>query len=456
MAVNPKLFAQGSFGCAFRPAIPCIKKSNLKNKISKVLTTKNANNEYAEYSRIAMADPRKKYYLGKPQKCPMTEANFKAHIEQSGCRILQPNTSSTDYEILQYEDGGFDLDDFVVNHLTKFLAPNKQRQTDLFWLNAHSLFMGLKTFSENNILHDDLKPQNIVFKYDLVKDTMEFNFIDFGLMSDLASLTTDILNGNKDRPFHWSRPLEQGFLKTGTVQYYTNLYNYRDDVIINAYTVHIGNIILNKIMANSFNINPISMILTMKYTEDIKCPNTSLIVRERIKSCIEGIMKYRATPAELIQKTIQTTDTFSMGFTLNLVANNMLKKQALNDDEYGRLHNFFEKLFDFNLFTRMSDINSIISEYESILLLNGVLGRLGKRFRDNAIIKDTRRIRVNAMPQLSLAQAQLAAASSPAVLNNVALKPCPPDKERNPATRRCIKMCPPGKTRRNGRCVNNP
>ena len=237
---------------------------------------------------------------------------------------------------------------------------------------------------------------------------------------------------------------------------YTNLYYLADAQLISSYTTKISDIILKKQVVNPYNITPSEMLLMMRYTEDIKRPNTGLIVRERIQSCMEAITQYRATPAELIRKTIKTTDTFSMGFTLNFVANNMLKKQALNDDEYGRLHNFFEKLFDFNLFTRMSDINAIISEYESVLLLNGVLGRLGKRFRNHMIIKDTRRIRVIAMPQLSLAQAQLAAASSPAVLNNVALKPCPAGKERNPATRRCIKTCPPGKTRRNGRCVNNP
>ena len=184
-----------------RPAIPCATASNtnIHNKISKVLTKSAADAEYAEYAKIAKADPKKKCYLGKPQKCLMSKNDYNAYVKNSGCRILKPNTSEKDYKMLQYLDGGSDLDDFVKIHLNQFLSRNKQKHTDLFWLNAHVLFMGLKAFAKKDILHDDLKPQNIVFKFDLAKDTMEFNFIDFGLMQNLTSIVTRIQNGSKIR-----------------------------------------------------------------------------------------------------------------------------------------------------------------------------------------------------------------------------------------------------------------
>ena len=88
----------------------------------------------------------------------MSKNDYNAYLKNSGCGILKPNTSENDYKMLQYLDGGSDLDDFVRIHLNQFLShrvingirQNKQRQTDLFWLNAHVLFMGLKAFAKKD------------------------------------------------------------------------------------------------------------------------------------------------------------------------------------------------------------------------------------------------------------------------------------------------------------------
>jgi serine/threonine protein kinase len=447
---NPILFGEGTYGCAFRPAIPCATASNtnIHNKISKVLTTSAAENEYAEYAKIAKADPKKKFYLGKPQKCLMSKNDYNAYVKNSGCGILKPNTSEKDYKLLQYLDGGSDLDDFVKIYLNQFLShrvihgirQNKKRQSDLFWLNAHVLFMGLKAFAKKDILHDDLKPQNIVFKFDLAKDTMEFNYIDFGLMQDLTSIVTRIQNGSKIRGFHWSRPLESGFCDPrNETTFSTNIEN----VMVTFYTKKISDIIIKRQTTNTLNIKPSSFHLFFEYIEDNLSPNTNVSITEQVKSCMEGIMHYKYDWDLLIQKSLETSDTYSLGFTLNYVANQMHKKGALTDDEYRRLHQFFEKLFDLNVFTRWNNIDAIINEYESVLLLNGVLMRLGKKFRNHSVVVDNNRSIVRLITSTSANQS----------MNQILSKPCEPGKERNPKTRRCIKICPPGKTRRNGRCV---
>jgi len=151
-------------------------------------------------------------------------------------------------------------------------------------------------------------------------------------------------------------------------------------------------------------------------------------------------MHYKTDWNALIQKSMETSDIYSLGFTLNYVANEMYKKGVFSDDEYSRLHLFFKKMFDLNVFTRWNNIDAIIDEYESVLMLNGVLRRLGKKFRNHSIVPEKRKpsgVRLISSVRMNLA------------------KPCPPGKERNPLTRRCIKICPPGKTRRNGRCVKD-
>jgi serine/threonine protein kinase len=488
MSNTPKKIGEGSYGCAYRPAIPCSDQPNtdIDQKISKVLNIGDANNEYAEYVQIAKADPKNEYYLGKPQKCTMSEANYNAFVKKSGCQILQPKTTAKDYRLLQYLDGGSDLDDFAHNHLTKFLSTWPQRQSDYFWLNAHKLFMGLKQFAENNVIHDDLKPQNIVFKFDLAKDTMDFNYIDFGLARNLSSLRMNVAAGYIDRSFHWSRPMEQGFASNNY-----NLDNYlltSDDNIIKHFTNEFFNIIIKNQQNNIYDINPGSFYLLHEYVEDSLNPNTTVIVKERIKSCMQGIIPYRKDLDTFCRKSINTTDTYALGFTLNHVANKMHNKGAIPDNEYIRYHQFFEKLFDFNLFTRWDNIDMIISEYESVLELNGVLQRLGKRFVNHKVEKKDYTNIVKAVIALTRKQAIEVGALSPKPSGPPNLKPCPPgkvrnpttkrcnkvkspgktkrivvgpkrivpcapDKERNPKTGRCVKTCPPDKIRRNGRCV---
>ena len=447
MSKDPILFGEGSYGCAFRPAIPCEKGSNrgIDTKISKVLTKLAADAEYDEYTKIAKADPKKKYYLGKPQKCLMSQTNYDAHVKNSGCRILKSNTTSKDYKMLQYADGGSDLDDFVRIHYKNFVKKSATSQIDRFWLGAHQLFMGLKTFSEKNLLHDDLKPQNIVFKFDLAKDTMEFNFIDFGLVKDLSTLVADIQKGVQNRNFHWSRPIDNGFCNLA----YKVIFAMHPEYLI---TDFYSNLMIDTIVkkkTNQLNIKTAYSML-FEYGENALNKNTTVTITEQIRSCMQGIMHYKTDFEGFVKKSLETCDTFSLGFTLNHVANEMQRKGGLKDADYTRLHEFFKKLFDFNVFTRWNNIDAILDEYESVLRLNGVLGRLGKKFRNHSVVPEKRKPTVRAIPRLSVAQARAIGAVSPPA---DALAPCPPGQERNPATRRCIKTCPPGKTRKNGRCV---
>ena len=459
MSKSPALVGQGSYGCVFRPTIPCgdAPNTNMEQKVSKVLTTANANNESREYNQIARADPKNEYYLGKPQKCSMSELDYKAFVENSGCRILKPNTTYSDYRLLQYLDGGSDLEDFAQVHLTKFLSTWPQRQSDYFWLNAHKLFMGLKQFAANNIIHDDLKPQNIVFKFDLSKDTMDFNFIDFGLAKNLSSLRMNVETRYVDRLFHWSRPMEQGFASNKL--HLDDFLVSPDHDIIAYFTKEFLDILIQNKKTNQYGIRPDSFMLLHDYTEDSLNKNTTLIIEERLKSCIQGMLAYRTDIDAFCRKTINTTDSYALGFSLNYVANEMHMKGAFADNEYIRYHQFFEKLFDFNLFTRWDNIDMIINEYESVLELNGVLRRLGKRFVNHKVEKKDYTSIVKAVLALSRQQAKVVGALSPLdSASSPYTKPvsCPPGKERNPLTRRCVKTCLAGQTRVNGRCKKAP
>lgn len=77
-------------------------------------------------------------------------------------------------------------------------------------------------FKKHDIVHYDLKPQNIVFN----PETKKFMFIDFGLMNTKTNIITkSIASNNYTANFHWSYPIDNGFLDKDYFEYYKNLVN---------------------------------------------------------------------------------------------------------------------------------------------------------------------------------------------------------------------------------------
>jgi serine/threonine protein kinase len=432
MSDQKKKIGEGSYGCVYRPALKCangiqIPDENLK--VAKILKKDSGETEFNEYETISVVDPGNQYYVGKPEKCVPDELDFRANVEKSGCRIIDTKNPQ-DYLLLFYKDGGSDLSQFVAKDLANFLLPGAQKQSDLFWLNAHSLFKGLKLFAENDIMHDDLKPQNIVFKYDLEKGTMRFNYIDFGIMEKRSKMEENIKKSKMTRPFHWSRPLEQGFIKSASFpENYKNICKDHGKVdaegkvvnFIESYSKFITHGISKKKKWEPF-------LLTFKYKKNVLLEAvTAKDVYDDVKLCMESLIHYKDNSNEFVKKTLKTCDSYSLGFSLNYVANKMHEKNALTVGEYLTLHDFFKKLFDFNLVNRMDDMEMILTEYESVLSQNGVLDRLGKKFA-NHIVTDAAKVVIAAVPvpELTAEQEQKIGMTDPGmndvVLSKVSLK----------------------------------
>ena len=76
---------------------------------------------------------------------------------------------------------------------------------------------------------------------------------------------------------------------------------------------------------------------------------------------------------------IDSIDIYGLGFTLQYILNCFYKENAVDEDFFNRLSEFFYKMYDFNLETRELDIDKLINEYETILLDTGILARLKKK-----------------------------------------------------------------------------
>lgn len=370
---------QGTYGCVYRPPLKCKnKKKTAKNMISKLMVTDEANAEVNEYKILRRIDSENKYYPGPPQKCEVNPKD--KNISDYDCSLLEENPNLKDYSLLMYKDGGIDLDDFVEDHLDEYLKNGKQRQTDLFWLNAFNLFKGLRLYLNNDFLHHDIKPSNIVFN----PKTYTFNYIDFGLSVLTNDLVKDILEKKDYESFHWSYPIEVGFTNYKKSFHYDKLDKAKMDKIE-------GELIRLLTEESSDNKNEYK-IKPKRYTHNTFRYMTNQLsqieIPEMIRATMDGIRYYKETAnfEKFVNDTVPYLDIYALGFTLNNVLNFFYVKGALDNAQYARFSALFQSMFEFDCSKRLKDIELIISKYEEILKLTGVLKRLGKTIENREIV----------------------------------------------------------------------
>jgi serine/threonine protein kinase len=400
--------AEGTYGCVYRPPIKCkTGKKYTTGKVSKLMTRRAAKKEIEEYKFIKIVDKKKQFYPGPPIDCEVDEIDAAREMAQGECKLFNENPNINDYKLLIYNDGGYDLEKFTKMHLDSYLAPNQQEQTDLFFFNAFNLFEGLRLFLKNDLLHHDIKPQNIVFD----PATYRFNYIDFGLAEKKSVLASEIISETTYENFHWSYPLEFGFLNYSK-NYYFKRINKRDLTNIKLEFIRLMPSATN--ISNLYNIKPTSFRTTFGYMENRLGHFDQRIF---IESVFDGLNRYNIQSySRLVRKLLVNTDIYALGFTMNHMINCFYDKGALLEDEYIQYSKLFNEMFHPNVDIRTRfNIDDYATWYSEILKNTGVLTRLGKNIVDGKIV-------------------------------NVAVpvtKTCPDGKELNPATKRCIKVCPP-------------
>lgn len=457
MNMERKVIGEGTYGCVLKPSVTCATppESNFSydDYVSKVMLNKEADKELAEFMIIKKYDSSNEYHLGTPIKCK-PKLNTKSRNEISKCRSFDLRNSKineNDLELLVIKDGGSNLYDFCTKDLDSYLATNTQQQTDLFWLEVQHLLLGLKFFQDNKIVHNDLKPQNILFNI----STHSLKYIDFGLMGNADTIERDSrLNQYKLGIFHWSFPLDSGLM---------NKFDYE------SYAIPLN--IPEK------NFNTTLFCITGQHQ-----PNQA--IKNYIQKFIQGFIYYKKNKLydDFLKKATQSIDVYGVGFTLQFVLHSFHTKRVITEEFFKKASSLFLSMCDFNPKTRVIDMEKILNEYETILSQEGILSRLNKKFENHRLVvkvqiqKKRKKLVLEKSPIVSLSpKLEMIANSDPKPLNQRQLsmkttkknsygsqsvrstrkiKECPEGKELNPRTNRCINKCP-SNTRRNdkGRCV---
>ena len=471
----------GSYGCVYRPPLRCEKnhpRSGYSDKVSKLLLNRHSISELNEYNKIVKIDKKQRFFLGKPHRCKAEESEILTTIDPDDCDIID-DANLPNYDLLISRDGGMDLDDFLDKRMKQYVNKDSTA-VDRFLLNIHNLLLGIKLFKENDIIHFDIKPSNIVFD----ENKERLNFIDFGLMDNISSVISGIKNGTQKTNIHWSYPLEYGFLKRGTYLSYDKLITQTDVNTTISFLQRVltenkktsikttGILSTHKADIMKINDKSDSFVNTFFYMNNATKPLRNDDKNAMLSSTVNSVFAYKDRYDEFLTKSINTMDSYGIGFVINHIANVLFNLNELTRDNYLEIHMFCGELYDFNLESRLDDMEMILVKYENVLQKIGVLSKLNVRFENHKIIMGSissntknpktvvKSIKVaNRVLDISLEKHELVQCPDGKELDPIkkrCIKKCPPNKERNPNTGKCIKRCPPDKERNpyTGRCRN--
>lgn len=223
-----EVIGEGAYGCVHKPSLICKNKNiSYKNKISKIMLSKEAIKELKEYAIISRIDKRNEFYVGMPTTCRVknTAQAIKAvdkckHIKKKYFRRTTVKRGLSKMSLLVMSDGGRDFKS-MANYFEKMKdTKDSINIVKKFWIESHRLFRGLLTFQKYGIIHHDVKPQNLV--YNVTENRI--NYIDFGHMRNIKQEIEKCNYSDNwiyDYPF-WNYPFEIQFLNRGEFIHFAN------------------------------------------------------------------------------------------------------------------------------------------------------------------------------------------------------------------------------------------
>ena len=431
------VIGEGTFGCAHKPSMQCRDKKNRNiNEISKLMTSANAAKELNEFALIDAADKGKQFYLGKPRKCEVDRilSNIR-FIRKCPSGKFDP-TRMDDYSLLVMKYGGQDLELFGEEVMTWTKTKEHVDAIELFWLEVIRLFYGLKVLHDNNVLHHDIKQQNIVYN----QATNRVNLIDFGFMEKKsarisAAKRSESWLGNKH---HWSFPLEAVYWNK--IDYTNACMRGKSERAYNAFADSVAdNCGYFFISCTPVNFNNLERDKTVK---------------KITYGAFKNVLEFEPTDEaydRFVEKSIDSVDTYGLGIALMFLLHR--SKHLLSTDFYKKLGEIVGMdMLHPRVFLR-STPEQLLAQYEDLLTNSGLLEKHNKHIENHLIANKVSR-------EMKVAEAIADSSFIPVVVTKNAdieiVRDCPAGKEFNPLTKRCVKVCATGKVRNPAfRCVKD-
>ena len=358
-----EIIGEGTYGCVHKPSLKCTrKKQKYDNKVSKLMLHKDANEELEENILISKIDKNKDFSLGKPEKCK--PAKTKKNLASiNNCEDFDKNDVK-DYSLLIMTDGGTNLKQFAKKMHELQKSSENQKKMEMFWIEALRLFYGLLKFNESDIIHYDIKPQNIVYN----SETNRLNFIDFGFMTTKDNVESKIKKSDyRLAIWYWYYPFENMLLN------YNEFVDFVNKSLEN-----------KKKLIDSLKERAIKTDETEHFSEfydyvgdDIKSSNDSKFIELLLKIKMNDYKK-------LIEKSLDSVDSYGLGISLYYTLRKTL--HLIPDELSDTLKELFENMVTASMYERYEP-EELIEKYESILEDSGLLKKYNFKIREHMAIK---------------------------------------------------------------------
>lgn len=192
--IGGELIGKGSYGYVYKPGFKCPSEKKLnKNNVSKVLFGIDSS---IEVKREILIDEHIRNIKGYEDWCHIWNNHCKSkdydelYKKDSDIKhiLLDNHISKNEFNkyshMLQGTYGGIDFRDYTEKHLNSNSSINSLLKSLLNIIKLMKpLFIGLKELYKNNVIHSDIKSDNIMVNKDGCK------FIDFGLASNLKDIS---------------------------------------------------------------------------------------------------------------------------------------------------------------------------------------------------------------------------------------------------------------------------
>lgn len=262
-----------------------------------------------------------------------------------------------DARLLIMDYGGDNLDILAEEFSRMKNTKTNVNNVKVFFGKAHRLLLGIKYLYENNIIHHDMKPQNIVYN----KKDNHINFIDFGFTTYKSDLKESSMKSNNTLAnCHWSYPLDIYYLNYDKYMSFAKL-------SVNEKMDKLNKMIYNlKIGENDKCTMAISILMTYiceeKMSSSKKNKIIELYMNDYKKMILEEIVPNNYEI--FIEKSLGTMDLYGLGIAFFVVVNGC--KHLLSKEVISELKKLCYYMTCFDLKKRY-DIDTTINKYEEIL-----------------------------------------------------------------------------------------
>lgn len=253
-----EIVGEGSYGCVAKPSLKCTTVHDYTNKVSKIMTTRDAKSEQKEMELFKKKKGIEKYTMAYPELClPKRDKLFYKVIKNCNANPVKSeyyftgkNPEGKNISLLLLDDGGVDLHNF----LHKVFPKLNKKDKSIFFTSILNLLEGLIFFIDNKIIHHDLKLENIVYNI----ETGKCKYIDFGLMTTIPKFIRHAKQSKNEMAISW------GYFPTELSC--SNNNKFKNDDKCKKYNTQLDHDEFLKRVANGFDTYSLSLALGKMFT----------------------------------------------------------------------------------------------------------------------------------------------------------------------------------------------